>query len=90
MPLTFNYDHLHEDDILEMNVKIYDFYFKEKFMDVDDSSNFTNVSRKLFLQKKSIYNIKKTRFGAMAGLEEFMKILNTDYAKTIGIILLCI
>lgn len=44
LPLTFYYDHVHEDDIAEMNVKIYDFYFKEKFMDVEDNSGLINVS----------------------------------------------
>jgi hypothetical protein len=43
LPLTFYYDHLHEDDIAEINVKIYDFYFKEKFMDHEDITPLTNV-----------------------------------------------
>jgi hypothetical protein len=47
LPLTFYYDHIHEDDIVEINVKIYDFYFKEKFMDVDDFIHFINVSKNL-------------------------------------------
>lgn len=45
VPLTFYYDHLHNDDIVEMNVKIYDFYFKEKFMDIEDEAPITNVSK---------------------------------------------
>lgn len=43
LPLSFYYDHLHEDNILEINVKIYDFYFKDKFMDIEDDSTLTNV-----------------------------------------------
>jgi hypothetical protein len=42
LPITFFYDHLHEDDILELNVKIYDFYFKDEFLGAS-KANLTHV-----------------------------------------------
>ncbi|KAG5668733.1 hypothetical protein PVAND_016660 [Polypedilum vanderplanki] len=42
LPATLFYEHLHEDEILELNVKIYDFYFKEEFLG-NSKGNLTNM-----------------------------------------------
>lgn len=42
LPLTFYYDHLSEQEILELNVVIYDYYHKGGFLG-DNEGNLTKV-----------------------------------------------